>query len=268
MLCGGTLFACTSEKDECLGNSDCPNNFCYAGSNRTCTPSGVCGRPFLVDEAPRFADVTPRTDWLDLSLAPSLAGLSPLKRAELAAHWSRLGQMEHASIAAFARFNLQLLALGAPSDLVEACNQALIDETAHAKLCFAFASAYAGTKLGPGKLDMSHCFEETTLLSVTQLVVSEGCIGETVAALEALEDADRATDPVVKNALLCIAHDERNHAELAYLFVRWALTQCSDEERSELIHEAERRMAFVGVKGRVAIDVVVRPLFEALEAHV
>ena len=267
-----SVFACTSVKDECLGNNDCPNGFCYAAGHRSCTPIGVCGRPFLIEDAPRFAEVTPRTDWLDTSLSPSLIGLSPLQRAELAAHWSRLGQMEHASIAAFARFNLQLLALGAPADLVEACNQALVDETAHAKLCFAFASAYAGTKLGPSKLDMSHCFEETSLVSVAKLVISEGCIGETVAALEALEDAEKATDPVVKNALLRIAHDERNHAELAYRFVRWALTQCSDDERSELMHEAEQRVTSfensAREEPRVASQRVVRPLLDALVANV
>jgi hypothetical protein len=200
--------------------------------HRACE-TAVCGRPFLVAEAARFADVTERADWLDVDLTPSLGNLSPLERAELAAHWARLGQMEHASIAAFARFNLQLLALGAPSDLVEACNQALIDETAHAKLCFAFASTYAGEKLGPAKLDMSRCFDGIDLVSVTKLVIAEGCIGETIAALEALEDADRATDSVVRNALLRIASDERNHAELAYRFVRWALERMSREERNE-----------------------------------
>ena len=263
--CGRTpVFRCTTPST-CFSDADCESNQ-ICGAN-TCVPAGTggaaCGRPFLIENAPRFAEITARADWLDRSLSPSLSGLCPLQRAEFAAHWSRLGQMEHASIAAFARFNQQLLALGAPSDLVEACNQALIDETAHAKLCFAFASAYAGTKLGPGKLDMSHCFEETTLLSVTQLVISEGCIGETVAALEALEDADRAADPVVKNALLRIAHDERNHAELAYRFVRWAFGQCSEEERQALIFEAEQRTCAVEATRRIAIELVVRPLLSA-----
>ena len=41
-----------------------------------------------------------------------------------------MGQMKHASIAAFARFSMQLLALGAPSDLS--------DEQGHAALAFRF----------------------------------------------------------------------------------------------------------------------------------
>lgn len=258
-ICGGYTFSCTKQEDECLGGSECPNGTCYdIADHRSCDPGGVCGRPFLVEETARTADVEPRRDWLDLTIAPDLSGLSPLERAQLAAHWSRLGQMEHASIAAFARFNLQLLALGAPADLVEACNQALVDETSHARLCFAFASAYAGTKLGPSKLDMSHCFEETTLLSVTKLVIAEGCIGETSAALEAREDADKATDPVVRNALLRIASDEQRHAELAYRFLRWALEQMTNEECAELESNSV---------ARVARDHVAAPLLDAVFAQ-
>lgn len=268
--CGGSSFRCTTALDECTSRADCDGSVCEPkGDRRTCGQSAPCGRPFLVEESARFAEVESRRDWFEATISPNLSGLSPLERAELAAHWSRLGQMEHASIAAFARFNLQLLALGAPADLVESCNQALVDETAHARLCFAFASAYAGTKLGPSKLDMSHCFEETTLLSVTQLVISEGCIGETVAALEALADAERATDPVVKAALFRIASDERNHAELAYRFVRWALEQCTPQERRLLAREAEQRIADFESNAhrdeqRMAARLVVRPLLRTM----
>jgi hypothetical protein len=130
--------------------------------------------------------------------------------------------MEHASIAAFARFSLQLLALGAPPDLVEACTQALADETAHALLCFGIASAYAGRAIGPGPLDVSRSLEVTSLVDVVDLVIAEGCFGETSAALEAFEAADAATDPVIVAAYSRIAADEQRHAELAFRFLRWA----------------------------------------------
>jgi hypothetical protein len=151
--------------------------------------------------------------------------------------------MEHASIAAFARFNLQLLSLGAPSDLVIACNRALADETRHAQLCFGLASHYAGKSLGPARLDIQHCFEDNSLEAVMNLVLVEGCIGETVAALEALEGADSATDPVVRDVLQRIAQDEQAHAELAFKFMRWALTQCSPEVRTQIATEAEKHLA-------------------------
>jgi hypothetical protein len=134
-----------------------------------------------------------------------------------------MGQMEHASIAAFARFNLQLLALGAPPELLEASTRALADETEHAKLCFTLASAYAGRALGPAPLDVSSSLEQRSLGAILDLVIAEGCFGETSAALEALEAADLAADPVIASAYSRIARDEEQHAALAFRFVRWAL---------------------------------------------
>jgi hypothetical protein len=133
--------------------------------------------------------------------------------------------MEHASIAAFARFSLQLLSLGAPAELVEACTQALADETVHTKLCFGIASAYAGRSIGPGPLDVSGSLGVTSLTDVVDLVIAEGCFGETSAALEALEAAEEAPDPVIAAAYAQIARDEQRHAELAFRFVRWALAR-------------------------------------------
>jgi hypothetical protein len=189
-----------------------------------------------------MAAVETRADWLDPTLTPNTSELTPLERAELAAHWARLGQMEHASIAAFARFNLQLLSLGAPGRLIESCNRALADETAHARACFALASAYGGTAVGPARLDIEHCFEDTSLAAITKLVLREGCIGETVAALEAAGAAEAAVDPAVKQALTRIARDELNHAELAFQFVRWVLSTSSPEVRHELADEATQQL--------------------------
>ena len=239
---------CTTSLDQCTIDADCraQGSFAYcsnfASEHRTCG-SEVCGRPFLVTDCPRLADITSRGDWLDSRVTPDLTGLSPLQRAEFSAHWARLGQMEHASIAAFARFNLQLLSLGAPGELIEACNRALVDETAHTRLCFALASEYGGAALGSARLDIAHCFEDTSLEAIMKLVLREGCLGETVAALEAVEAAALATDPAVKNALSRIGRDEQAHAELAFKFLAWALRQSSPEARGELELEARRALA-------------------------
>jgi hypothetical protein len=213
-------------EDECRGNADCvEGGFCdMFGNHRVCNDA-VCGRPFLVDHAARVAPLVRKRDWSALGAAPRLDHLTLAEREALAGHWSRLGQMEHASIAAFARFNLQLLALGAPPELVEACTAALADETAHTKLCFHLASAYAGCAIGPGPLDIERSLAVSSLEDIVDLVLAEGCIGETSAALEALEAADAASDPVIRAAYTQIAADEQRHAELAFRFVRWALQQ-------------------------------------------
>jgi len=180
--------------------------------------------------------------------------------------------MEHASIAAFARFNLQLLSLGAPAQLVEACNRALIDETAHTRLCFALASQYAGMPLGPSKLELGDCFEDMSLGCFMKLVLREGCLGETIAALEALESAEIATDPIVEQVLRRIARDEQRHAELAYRFLAWGLAQSSDDARLEIAREAEQRLAelerdALNQAQRVAAREVVGPLLGELFAQ-
>ena len=243
--CSSHQFMCTGIQDACTTDADCgAPAYCssFGSEHRSCS-NAVCGRPFLVEACPRLAEIEMRSDWLSADVRPSLMGLSPLQRAELSAHWARLGQMEHASIAAFARFNLQLLSLGAPGELIEACNRALVDETAHTRLCFALASEYGGTALGPARLDIAHCFEDNSLQAIMNLVLREGCLGETVAALEALEAATLATDLAVRSALSRIARDEQTHAELAFKFLAWALTQSSPDARAQLEHEAQRALA-------------------------
>ena len=63
----------------------------------------------------------------------------------------------------------------------------------------------------------------TTLRDVVRLTLREGCLGETLAALEARHALAHCTEPRVSAVLELIAKDERRHAELAWRFVRWAL---------------------------------------------
>lgn len=244
--CEEPAFSCIALQDECSTDADCAafGQVCrLENGRRICVSDSVCGRPFLVEQAPRVAAIAARTDWLDATLTPDSSNLTPIERATLAVHWTRLGQMEHASIAAFARFNLQLLSLGAPSHLIEACNRALADETAHALCCFALASAYGGSAVGPARIDIERCVDDTSLLAVAKLVLREGCLGEAVAALEAVAAAELAVDPAVARTLTRIARDELNHAALAFQFLRWALSVSPPEMRTELESEAAHQLA-------------------------
>lgn len=232
----GTMasFQCELSNDACLGPTDCP---AMAGSEQRCQPAApggplrcepvggaACGRPFLVNGAPRVACLVPNTDWaakLDLDAS----ALDAATRAALAEGWAQLGLLEHASVAAFARFTLQLLGLGAPHALVLESNQAIFDETRHAELCFGLAAAFGSTTAGPGKLDSQGALARTSLHDVVLDTFLEGCIGETVAALEATEALSAATVPAVRQVLLKIAEDEARHAALAWRFVAWGAAQ-------------------------------------------
>jgi hypothetical protein len=152
--------------------------------------------------------------------------------------------MEHASIAAFARFSLQLLSLGAPADLLEASVQAQRDETHHARLAFSLASRYRGEDIGPGPLPLEGSLSESSWESIFVGTILEGCIGETRAALEAAEAALGCTDRVVAEVLSQIAHDEANHAALAWRAVAWMLS-----ERPELVEVARDAFARASSEG-------------------
>ena len=250
------FFACQTPEDECLGDAECSSGHCmlrsFTSGERVCNPA-VCGRPFLVESAMRQPGVVLRKDWAEPQLMPRVDELSSSEREAQAAHWSKLGQMEHASIAAFARFQLQLLALGAPPELVQACNQALVDETAHTRLCFALASAYAGKSIGPGPLNVEHSLDVTSVADIVDLVIAEGCFGETSAALEALESADAASDPVIREAYARIAADEQQHAALAFQFVRWALESGSEEVRARVTSVVQAPPSLSGSVRAVAL---------------
>jgi len=227
--CGGVSMHCQTPRDTCLTTADCQaGTACITtGDHRECGPLACSiGRPFLVNAAMRMAPLLPRDDWREPGvMGPSADELSDLERARLAAYYGRAAQLEHASIAAFARFALQLLSLGAPPQLVQEATQAMADETAHAQLCFELASRYAGAALGPGPLAIDGALTQASLLEVVRLVIEEGCIGETVAALEAAEAAAHASDPTIRTAMLRISSDERRHADLAWRFLRWALAE-------------------------------------------
>src|SRR5262249_9765660 len=146
--CSSPAYACQTYGDECAADSDCPIPPCAPGSycpsyqcslnqagSHVCRPiECVEGRPFLVEGQARTAKIRAREDWRASRTPPlSMQGLSHDQRERLARAWSEIALMEHASIAAFARFVLQLTSLGAPPELVEASNAALADETRHAR---------------------------------------------------------------------------------------------------------------------------------------
>ena len=118
---------------------------------------------------------------------------------------------------------LDLLACGAPPALVERAQRAMGDELEHARACFAAASAYAGTALGPGPLDLSGVSPSANLAAAAAAAVREGCINETIAALAAEQQLEHTQDPCVRQVLERIARDEADHAELGWRFVQWAM---------------------------------------------
>lgn len=218
-------FACQTSNDMCAGDPECGSgNYCtMVGAVRACsTPHCIIGRPYLVAGQVRVAPPVPSRAWSDTAAEAPL-GLSSEDCVALERHWLEAAQLEHASVAAFARFQLQMLRHGAPPELLEHCASAMMDEIAHARIGFALAKRYGGAALGPGELEVGELLGSSALDDIVCQTVQEGCIGETVAAFEAAEAADLADDREVVDALRRIAADETRHAALAYRFVAWAV---------------------------------------------
>ena len=188
------------------------------------TVEQVCeGRPLTVEGLTRRAEVRRGAAWL-AEAAPSLAGLSLAERRLLARTWLDSARDEHASVAAFHRFALQLMALGAPPELLLATQRAAADEVVHARLAFGLASAFAGSPLSAGPLDVAGAIE-TELSAVTRAHLRDACINETLACAQAAAARDATTDPAVRAVLDRIVEDETRHAALAWRTLRWLVDQ-------------------------------------------
>ncbi len=194
---------------------------CYWSIAEPCAP----GRPFTVNGVDRLADARARDDWRD-AIAIDVDSVPPALRLALARAWTEDARCEHAAVASFARFAIQLLALGAPADLVARAQRAMGDELRHARAFFGLASAYGDRPVGPGPLDTSDALADgTDLEHVVVATVREGCIAETISLVQLATAQADARDPALRSLLATIVEEELEHVELAWSFVGWALAR-------------------------------------------
>ena len=260
-------LACRTDGDVCRGNPDCDDfAACLAvgaAESWVCQPQPICGRPLHIDDRARTAPLVERGDW-GADVTPSVADLSDAARAERADFWAQVGALEHASVAGFARFSLQLMALGAPPDLLAEAQRAGADEVEHARLAYGLASAYAGRAMGPGPMRLGDLRIEADVAAVVRDLVREACVGETLGAAEAAAAVD--ADPVVRAVWRRIAADEQRHAVLGWRTLAWILDGADASLRRAARHAfAEALAGFGGDAAHAeAIATVVRPAMAAM----
>lgn len=162
--------------------------------------------------------------------------------------------LEHASVAAFTRLSLSLLAFGAPPDLVARSHEAALDEIRHAQISF----ARAGRSIGPGPCPaFANLRAHRSLADLAEETYVDGCIGETIASLKLRVHASDET-------LLAMARDEERHAELAWRIVEWAIAVGGEEIRERVARVAEGRQTNDDVLARWAHENVIVPCSEML----
>jgi hypothetical protein len=175
-------------------------------------------------------------------------------RAALAAQWRQNGRTEHASVAAFARLTLDLVALGAPVELIEAANRDAMDEIRHADLCFSIARALDGRGESPGPFPAAqHAggLPRSRPLALAQLAVTslvDGTLHEGLSARVIARLAKRCEEPTIRAALRELAADEGRHAAHGWEVVEW----CLAEGRTRVAHAL--RGASSSIPSRVESD--------------
>ncbi|MEM6993352.1 MAG: ferritin-like domain-containing protein [Myxococcota bacterium] len=234
-VCAGVTDSCWGFYESCgptvLDDGSC----CYWGSLGQLCP----GRPFTVAGRARLASLTPEAHWCDAE-APAAAAPAHLSKA-LAAAWRYDAIHEHAAVASFSRFALQLLAVAAPPRLVEGALQAAIDEREHAGLFFALARHYGGEAWGPGPLQVDGALEQASdPVHIVTSTIQEGCIAETISAMQLQRALETAEHPALRAALARVLEQELRHVELAWSLVAWAYARGDERLRAAVANAFER----------------------------
>lgn len=173
--------------------------------------------------------LVPEGAWAVLPLASRIP--SEDIRAAVAAQWRENGRTEHASVAAFARLTMDLIALGAPPDLIQSANLDARDEIRHAELCFSLAKVLDGRDGGPGPFpgaQTARTLPGNRTLALAGLAVDslvDGALHEGLSARVIAQLARRCEEPVIRALLFELAADEGRHAGHGWDVVKWCLAE-------------------------------------------
>jgi hypothetical protein len=223
----------------CADDAPHPVDCCYIvepfemDGTSTQLPEGLCvddaawsswglGRPFAVADEHRAAPLRAAAGWSD---GTSVVGPSdPAAAQAVLRGWEHVARAEHASVASFARLQLELLSLGAPAHLLTDCAAAMADEIEHARFGFAVVSALTGEAVSPGPLPiegaLAHSLDRRHVL---RAAILEGCIHETLSAMHMQAVLPSVADPDLRRRLASVVDDELRHAELSWRLVAWML---------------------------------------------
>jgi hypothetical protein len=228
-----------------------------------------CGRPLRVRGQQIITGVRRRSGARAWSDPISLSPVPEDARRILAEVWALEARGEHAAVAAFSKTSLELMALGAPPDLVVRANRAAIQEVEHARLCFAVASAYGGETLEPAPLPEALAGDTPDLLRLARESLLDGCLREGLASQIAGLGAERARDPQIRRVLRVQAKEEAQHAELSWAIVEWAIEGGGERMRRSLEAAVEKlefpRCDDLPEHGRIG-RALVEPLFHEIRS--
>jgi hypothetical protein len=172
--------------------------------------------------------VSPGGEWAQLAVP---AAADPALRSALAAEWRQTGRTEHASVAAFARLSLDLIAVGAPPKLIADANRDALDEIHHAELCFSLARALDGSAESPGPFpEAQHAggLPRGRTFALVKLAVDsliDGALQEGVSARLLARVSRTCEEPATREVVRELLVDEGRHSAHGWRVVEWCLAE-------------------------------------------
>jgi hypothetical protein len=161
-------------------------------------------------------------------------------------YFAAAARLEAASVTAFEGLRAELLAHGAPAELLAA---AAADEVRHAERTAALAARYGASVPAP----QVEPRPTRPLLDLAIENAVEGCVRETFGALVGAYQAAAATDPEVAAAMAGIAEDAARHAALAWQLAAWLEPQLDRDGLAAV--RAARSAAVLALREELAAPV-------------
>lgn len=163
-------------------------------------------------------------------------------RDALAAYLAEAAHLEAASVLSFVQFATELEAHGAPEALVQAAEQAAVDEVRHARATASLAHSFGAEARGP----VVWVPAPRSLAEVLRENAAVGGVEETFGAWVLAQQAEDATEQRVRDLTRPVAADEARHAELARVVDAWGRPHLSPPERrgiEQAVEEATSKLA-------------------------
>ena len=172
--------------------------------------------------------LVPGSDW---SRGVEPIAIDGSSRAGVAAQWRENARTEHASVGAFAGLTMDLLALGAPPDLLASAQRDGLDEVRHAQMCLGLAAGIDGVDRSPASFPAvrsARALPRTRVLALARLAVDslvDGVLHEGVSARMLARLARVAEVAQIRETLTELAADEGRHAAHAWHVVQWCIRE-------------------------------------------
>lgn len=197
-------------------------------------PNCVPGRPYVQEGENVLAQlIQMKGDWRHNGT--SIPFGTKEERKSAGHFYLETARAEHASVASFNRFSLELISLGAPANLIRRAQEAALDEVRHAQQAFSISNTLLSKEFQPSAMSIDVQLAKNHL-ALAKAVLEEAAIQETIAVLLAVEQLRVVQSPVIKAYLQEVVEDESRHAELAFDTLRWCLEMGGEEVRT-LIHD-------------------------------